>query len=176
MSPRAERRVRMLLWGMAALLLVGSVALAARALAFPSPLGGAALDGVPSGGRKDAQDLGQDEIAAFARKKMSRTIVKPPPAPPPPPPKPQVPPLDTLVRLSGITAFRNGQPPEALIESRRENQTRSYKVGEAIGTSGAIVREIADVVLVEYDSRRWKLSFTGVEALPAAPVGAGGTP
>lgn len=176
MSPRRERRVRTVLWCLAGTLLVGAVGLSARALVFRPRLREPALGGAPTVGKKEGGGLSAEEVAVFARKKMSRAIVKPPPAPPPPPPKPQVPPLDTLVRLSGITAFRNGQAPEALIESRRENQTRSYKVGDAIGTSGAVVREIADVVQVEYDGRRWKLGFSGVEALPAAPVGAGGTP
>src|SRR5262245_34397109 len=76
------------------------------------------------------------DLELVARKKMSRAIVK---VAPPPPPKPVVPPLDLVVRLSGIIDYGPEKPREAFIEMRASSQTRAYKSGDPLPGIGAVV-------------------------------------
>src|SRR6185503_10469251 len=114
MTPRGERRVAACLWTVALVLAVGAISLAGIALFRPRgvrPLPPAAASR-PLGGPR----LTPQEIEAVSRRQMSRSIVK---AAPPPPPKPVVPPLEMVVRLSGIIDYGAGAPREAFIEIRQ---------------------------------------------------------
>jgi hypothetical protein len=118
-----------------------------------------------NGANGDGRDL-----AALAARKMTKTLVKVVPPPPPPPPKPPAPPLESLMRLTGVIDFGEPNPKEAFIETRANTQTRAYKIGDPIGTSGAIVKAIADGVTIEYDGKLWKLTPRGAELLPPEAV------
>jgi hypothetical protein len=104
---------------------------------------------------------------------MSRAIVK---AAPPPPAKPVVPPLDMVVRLSGIMDYGPQNPREAFIEVRSSGQTTAYRPGDAVAPVGAIVKSISDGVVIEYDGKIWKLTDRGAAPVPADPVTTGAKP
>ncbi len=170
MTPRGERLVRTSLWAGTGILILAAAGIAGIALwrpRPPRPLPAPVVQGSPGGPGISAQDL-----EAFARKKMSRTIVK---AAPPPPPKPVVPSLDTVIRLSGIIDYGPDSPREAFIEIRQNSQTKSYRVGDSLPSIGAVIKGIADGVLVEYDGALWKLTDRGVTPAPISPVTSTGT-
>lgn len=171
MTPRAERRVRRGIISCAVLFGLGAAGFSVDAFLLPQKTRPVVLEdasslpnGTPDNG--DSRDL-----AALARQKMTKTIVKVVPPPPPPPPKPPAPPLDSLVRLTGVIDFGDQVPKEAFIETRQNTQTRAYKPGDTIGNSGAMVKTIGDYVIVEYDGKLWKLTPRSAELLSADPVG-----
>jgi hypothetical protein len=170
MTPQVERLWRILLWGGTALLGVGSLSLVVFATFYPRPprpLPAVSVAAVPG-----APKLSAKEIETFARKLMSRSIVKPAP---PPPPKPVLPPLDMVVRLSGIIDYGPDSPREAFIEIRQTSQTKSYRVGDPLPAIGAVVKGIADGVVMEYDGKLWKLTDRGVTPAAIDPVTTSGT-
>ena len=165
MTPRVERRVRFGVWMGAGLLATGAFGLAGMTFFRPSPPRPMEVDVSPS--VKAVPKLNPAEVEAFARKSMSRAISK---AAPPAPPKPVVPPLDLVIRLSGIIDYGAGGPREAFIEIRSTNQTKSYKPGDSLPTVGAVVKSISDAVVLEYDGQLWKMTDRGIQALPNDPV------
>jgi len=170
MTPRGERLCRILLWGGAALLGVGALTIVVLATFYPRPprpLPAISVVAIPA-----APKLSAKEVDTFARKPMSRAIVKPTP---PPPPKPVVPPLDMVVRLSGIIDYGPDSPREAFIEMRQTGQTKSYRVGDSLPSIGASVKGIADGVVMEYDSKLWKLTDRGATPAAIDPVTTSGT-
>jgi hypothetical protein len=170
MTPHVERLWRILLWGGAALLGVGALSLVILALLYPRmprPLPAISVAALPA-----APKLSPQEVDTFARKSMSRAIVKPAP---PPPPKPVLPPLDMVIRLSGIIDYGPDNPREAFIEIRQTSQTKSYRVGDQVPSIGAVVKGIADGVVIEYDGKLWKLTDRGVTPAAIDPVTTSGT-
>lgn len=165
MTPRTERRVRLGLWMGAGLLASGALGLAG--ITFCRPPMPRPLEGDVSPTPQPAPKLTPAELEAFARKPMSRVITK---AAPPVPPKPVVPPLDLVIRLSGIIDYGAGNPREAFIEIRSTSQTKSYKSGDSLPSVGAVVKSISDAVVLQYDGQLWKLTDRGVQALPNDPV------
>jgi hypothetical protein len=166
-TPAAERRVRRGLILGAGLLSMGALGLAGITLCRP-PLP-RPLEELASQAQKAAPKVTPAELDAFVRKSMSRGIAK---AAPPPLPKAVVPPLDLVIRLSGIIDYGAGNPPEAFIEIRSTNQTKGYKQGDALPTIGVVVRSVSDSVVLEYDGLLWRLTDRGVQALPGSPVSA----
>jgi len=165
MTPRAERRTRMAISTFALALLLGSLALGGFSLLYP--LQPRPLPQVERSAEKKLSGMTAPELDAFARKRISRAIVK---QAPPPPPKPVLPPLDSLVRLSGIMDYGPESAREAFIEARSNSQTKSYRVGDVLAASGAQVKAITDGVVLEYDGKLWKLTDRGAVALPGEPV------
>lgn len=171
MTPRGERLCRRSLWGGAGLLGAGALTIAGLAAFYPrSPRPLPPPVTIPASG---TARLTTQELDAFARQKMSRAIVKPAA---PPPPKPVLPPLDMVVRLSGIIDYGTESPREAFIEIRQSGQTKSYRVGDPIPSIGAVVKGISDGVVVEYDGRFWKLTDRGVSPVALEPVTTGTKP
>jgi hypothetical protein len=131
------------------------------------------LPEVASSPGKKAAPSDAAEIDAFAKKRMSRQIVK---VAPPPPPKPVLPALDTLVRLAGVVDYGPKTPKEAYIETKQNSQTRTYRVGDVVDPGGARVKAIDEGVVLEYDGKLWMLTDRGTSALPTAPVTSGTSP
>jgi hypothetical protein len=170
-TPRQERYVRSALFGTAGLCLAGAAFLGAWPLV--RPLSPRKLPDPERSVAVRAASFGPQELEAAARKRMSRAIVK---VAPPPPPKPAVPPLDLLVRLSGIIDYGPQSAREAFIELRSSNQTKAYKPGDAMPGVGAVVKSISDEVLVEYDGKLWKLTDRGAQPAPDAVPSSGAKP
>ncbi len=169
MSPRGERVWSRSLWAAALLLEAGALFLISRALlAKESPMPAFEESLSPTQGTGAPPDARMQDALALAKKRMTKAI--PPPSAPraAPPPKP---PLETLLRLSGIVDRGEKAVSEAIIEFVPGGQSKSYKPGDLIATSGARVARITDSVLVEYDGKHWILAFTGVEEVdPSAAV------
>ena len=171
MTPGAERRVRSALFSVAGALFAGAIGLGVWPVLrppAPRPLSEPGRSASPA-----KPSYTPEELEMVARKKMSRAIVK---VAPPAPPKPVVPPLDLVVRLSGIIDYGPDSPREAFIEIRASNQTRAYKPGDALPGIGAVVKGIADGVLVEYDGRLWKLTDRGAQSVADPVTSSGGKP
>jgi type II secretory pathway component PulC len=159
---------------LAALIAVAACALFAHAIFAPrqqrdfSSLAQGA-DPTPAAPKTDA---GARDVEILAGKKMSRTIVKPPPAPPP---RPAAPALNTLIRLSGVIDM--GGVKEAILEVKKTRQSRGYREGAAIEDTGAVVKKIHDSVLIDYDGRTFRLSASGeVEEIKTDPGGSPAKP
>jgi len=78
-------------------------------------------------------------------------------------------PLESMVKLTGILDFGGKSPTIAVIETPQES--KGYKAGDAVGETGAVVRTVTDYVVLEFARKRYKLTFKGVEELPANAVG-----
>lgn len=108
--------------------------------------------------------------ADLAKRRMTRRIAVPPAAPKADRPAPV--PLESIIRLAGILDFGGKRPSLAVIEIATANETKAFKAGDAIGDTGAILREIGDGVIVEYGRRLYKVTYAGVREHSANPVGA----
>ncbi|HLY08741.1 MAG TPA: hypothetical protein VKW04_05460 [Planctomycetota bacterium] len=86
-----------------------------------------------------------------------------------PPPKAQDLPLEHLIKLTGILDFGGKQPTLAVIETPQDS--KAYKAGDKVGETGVVVRDVKDYVVIEYERRRYRVTFKGIQELPAAAVG-----
>jgi type II secretory pathway component PulC len=160
---------------LAAIVLVAAVSIFAHALLtqhqprdFNALSQGA--DPTPTAGPR--ADAGSRDLDALAKQKMTRTIVKAPPAPPP---KPAAPALNTLIRLTGVMDL--GSTKEAIIEIKKSKQSKSYREGAAIEDTGATIKNIQNSVLIDYDSKTFRLSVGGeIEEVKTDPGGSPAAP
>ncbi|HEX7900578.1 MAG TPA: hypothetical protein VF950_22625 [Planctomycetota bacterium] len=76
-------------------------------------------------------------------------------------------PIDSLIRLKGILDYGASKPAVAVFELPAERKTMSFQAGDKIGGTGAVLREVGETVVVEYERRRWKLTYKGAQELPA---------
>ena len=84
--------------------------------------------------------------------------------------------LGALNQATGQVGFLDygpQNPREAFIEIRSTNQTKAYRVGDALPNLGAVVKAISDGVVMEYDGKLWKLTDRGVQPV-ADPVPSSG--
>jgi hypothetical protein len=77
--------------------------------------------------------------------------------------------LDQVIKLTGILDFGGKQPTLAVIEAIGES--KAYKAGDKVGETGVLVRDIKNYVVVEFEKRRFKVTFAGIQELPANSVG-----
>lgn len=77
--------------------------------------------------------------------------------------------LEHLIKLTGILDFGGKQPTLAVIETPQDS--KAYKAGDKVGETGVVVREVKDYVVIEYERRRYRVTFKGIQELPAAAVG-----
>jgi hypothetical protein len=171
MTPQAERRTRMSLWTVTTVFTAGACGLSG--LVFFCPRSPRPLPTSAPIRQSGTPAWTENDVSEFARKRMSKAVVK---APPPTPPKPVLPALDLLVRLSGILAYGPDKPCEAFIETRQNNQTKSYRVGDTLAGVGAVVKGISDGVLIEYDGKLWKLTDRGAQPATEDAVSTGTKP
>jgi type II secretory pathway component PulC len=77
--------------------------------------------------------------------------------------------LDQMIKLTGILDFGGKKPTLAVIESTGES--KAYKSGDKVGETGVVVKDIKDYVIVEFEKRRFKVTFAAIQELPASSVG-----
>jgi hypothetical protein len=77
--------------------------------------------------------------------------------------------IDQLIKLTGILDFGGKKPTLAVIEATGES--KAYKAGDKVGETGVVVKDIKDYVLVEFEKRRFKVTFAAIQELPANSVG-----
>jgi len=77
--------------------------------------------------------------------------------------------LEHLIKLTGILDFGGKQPTLAVLETPQDS--KAYKAGDKVGETGVVVREVKDYVIIEYERRRYRVTFKGIQELPAAAVG-----
>jgi len=83
--------------------------------------------------------------------------------------KPQDLPLDRLIKLTGILDFSGKQPTLAIIETPSES--KAYKAGDRVGETGVLIKDVKDYVIIEFERRRFKVTFQGIQELPVNALG-----
>jgi hypothetical protein len=170
---KADRRVAATLWAIYGVLAVAGLALLAEALFVrrDPELPAFAPPSIPS--PLELRHALPPPVEALANRRMTRKVAARPSqaaaiaaAPPA---------LESLVHLTGILDFGGKSPSVAVIETPTE--TKGYRPGDSVGSTGALVRSVTDYVILEFEKKRYKLTFKGMEELPAKAVGdAGGHP
>jgi hypothetical protein len=154
------------LWTLYAVLAVGGLALLAEALFVPRPPRPFAFK-MPSA---EAMNTLQPLPAAkdgLIDKRFTRRVASV--AAPAGPAKPRDLTLDQLIKLTGILDFGGKQPTLAVIEATGES--KAYKTGDKVGETGVLIKDIKDYVVVEFEKRRFKVTFAGIQELPANAFG-----
>jgi hypothetical protein len=154
------------LWTLYAVLAVGGLALLAEALFVPRPPRPFTLK-MPSVEATNPLQLllgGKDSLVD--RRFTRRVAAAPAPAGPA---KPRDLTLDQLIKLTGILDFGGKQPTLAVIEATGES--KAYKAGDKVGETGVLIKDIKDYVVVEFEKRRFKVTFAGIQELPANSFG-----
>jgi hypothetical protein len=77
--------------------------------------------------------------------------------------------LEQMVKLTGLLDFGDKKPALAVIEVGGES--KAYKAGDKIGETGVVVKAVKEYVVLEFNQRRYKLTFVGAQELPANSVG-----
>jgi hypothetical protein len=49
--------------------------------------------------------------------------------------------------------------------------SKAYKAGDKVGETGVVIKDVKDFVIVEFEKRRFKVTFLGIQELPANVVG-----
>jgi hypothetical protein len=83
--------------------------------------------------------------------------------------KPQEFALDRLIKLTGILDFGGRQPTLAVIETPAES--KAYKAGDLVGDTGVLIKDVKDYVVIDFEKRRFKVTFLGIQELPVNAVG-----
>jgi hypothetical protein len=167
---RGERRLVRTLWG--AWVVLGAAGLGVLAFALfssraprPFPKVASEVNLAPTvGGPRVNPD-----VETLAAKRMSKAVAERPRDLPKAAAGPA--PIDSLIRLKGVMDFGPPQGSVAVLELPAEQKTRSFQPGDKIGETGAVLKTVGETVVVEYDKRRWKLTYKGAQELPADPVG-----
>ena len=167
MRPPREGEVRRLLWSLHGALALGGLLLLAHALFVRRPArpnGGIALE--PPGPRESLPTPLAPGVEKLAGTRLTHRLPKPKAAP-----LPGRPPLESMVKLTGIMDHGPEEPAVALLELAQTHETKGLKIGDPIGETTAIIRDIGNGVTIEYDHRAWRLTFRGAEVLPDFPPG-----
>ena len=77
--------------------------------------------------------------------------------------------LDRLIKLTGILDFGGKQPTLAVIETPTDS--KAYKAGDPVGETGVTIKSIKDYVIIDFEKRRFKVTFLGIQELAADAVG-----
>jgi hypothetical protein len=115
-----------------------------------------------------SSDRPAPDSSGLAQRRFTRRVTA---AAAPAPQKVQDPVLDQMIKLTGILDFGGKQPTLAVIETSSPKESKAYKSGDRIGETGIQIKEIKEHVIVEYEKRRFKVTFVGVQELPAAALG-----
>lgn len=169
MTRRGERRLAAALWTLFAALSAGGLGLLAFALFSPRPV--PALPELPADARLSLPEIRPADpgVEALARRTLTRRVAERPREEAPAAAGPV--PIDSLLKLKGILDFGGKQPSLAVIEILGDRKTKAYQAGDKLGGSGAVLRQVGDSVIVEYDRRRYKLGYKGAREIPANSVG-----
>lgn len=159
-----------ILWSIHVAVAASGLLLLAQAL-FVRPAPGVIPEPPELPGREDSHDSFpvDSDVERLAQAKMTRRIHRP---------KVDLKtsqaaiPIASLVRLTGIMDFGTPDTALAFFELSQVGQTKGYKMGDRIGGTSALVREIGeDAVVVEYERHRYRVTFRGAEELPWNPIG-----
>jgi len=165
-TARGERRLGTALWTLYGIL--GAAGLAVLALAlfippkpaeFPRPPAPAPVLSISAGGGNE-----------LASRLLTRRVAAPPKDDAVAGPKGPAP-IDQVVRLKGVLDFGAAKPAVAVLELPGERKTKSFQAGDKIGTTGAVLRTVGESVIVDYEKRRWKLTYKGAQEIPGGAVG-----
>jgi len=165
---RGERRLVTVLWSAWAVLGVAGLATLAFAL-FSNRAPRSFKKGPAELALAKSFELVKPEVEALAGKRMSKAVPERARAAPRASAGPA--PIDSVIRLKGVMDFGKDKGAVAVLELPAERKTRSFQPGDTIGQTGAVLKAVGETVVVEYESRRWKLTYKGAQELPADPVG-----
>ncbi len=172
MTYRGERRLVRAFW--AAWAVLGAAGLGLLAFALFSSGSSRPLPAIPDNllrGEDAAGLKAKPDLEALAGKRMSKGMAERPRPAAKPVAAAGPAPIDSLIRLKGVMDFGPKQGAIAVLELPAEQKTKSFQAGDAIGQTGAVLKVVGEAVVVEYDQRRWKLTYKGAQELPAAPLG-----
>lgn len=164
MTRSREKLLSRGLWALYGVLAAGGLALLAHALFAPSRTAPFVLKVQAPKNALPTLTLSQDGLAhkRFTRR-VAGTATSAGPA------QVQGVTLDQLIKLTGILDFGGKQPTLAVIEATGES--KAYKSGDKVGETGVLIKDIKDYVVVEFEKRRFKVTFAGIQELPANSVG-----
>lgn len=168
MTSRTELRLRAFLWFVFALLAVGGLGVLSLPMLAPQAPVPYLL---PEVRQAPVQDANGNTVEQLAKRRMSRQLTGPA-APPAAVSIPASVPIESLIKLTGVLDFGGKQPSLAVIEMVGTNESKTFKSGDKVGETGVVIKDIKDFVIVEYDKRRFKMTFSGVQEVPANSVGA----
>jgi type II secretory pathway component PulC len=161
-----EKRLARGLWACYAILALAGLGLLAQALFLPRHPRAFALK-MPSVEEMSAlQPLPAAKDGLIERRFTRRVAGQAPAAVAA---KPQAVGLDQLIKLTGILDFGGRKPTLAVIEATGES--KAYQAGDRIGETGVTVKNVKDFVIVEYEKRRFKVTFAAIQEVPAGSVG-----
>lgn len=164
MTRAVEKVLTRTLWALYGVLAVAGLALLAHTL-FVQPKRGPFVLKIPADAGQGLPSLvlTQDGLAD---RRFTQKVAAPAAAGPA---RVQTVTLDQLIKLTGILDFGGKQPTLAVIEATGES--KAYKSGDQVGETGVLIKEIKDYVVVEFEKRRFKVTFAGILELPANSVG-----
>jgi hypothetical protein len=154
------------LWGLYAVLALVGLGLLAEALFVPRSPRPFTVK-LPSAEAKNPLQLQLTPQDSLVNRRFTRRVTAA--AAPAGPAKPRDLSLDQLIKLTGILDFGGKQPTLAVIEATGES--KAYKAGDKVGETGVVIKDIKEYVLVEFEKRRFKVTFTGIQELPANAFG-----
>ncbi len=105
----------------------------------------------------------------LAERRMTRRIAAGAAAPKPS--GPVAVPLEGLIKLTGLLDFGGKQPTLAVLENPATGLSKAYKAGDRIGETGIVLKDVKDYLIVEYERRRFRVTFQKIEEVPADAVG-----
>ena len=167
MSPAREKQLVRGLWALHAALALVGLGLFAEALFAPRPPHSFAVRLPAAEAVTELRPLGSDGEGLAARRFTRRVVASAPAAPAAA--KAQDQSLDRLIKLTGILDFGGKKPTLAVLETPSES--KAYKAGDRVGETGVVVKDVKDFVIVEFEKRRFKVTFLGIQELPADAVG-----
>jgi hypothetical protein len=166
MTRPQEKRLTRGLWTLYAILAVGGLALLAEALFVPRPPRPFDLKLPSAEASLILTPLPAGKDGLIDRRFTRRVAGGPSPLAAAKAPELS---LDRLIKLTGILDFAGKQPTLAVIETPTES--KAYKAGDKVGETGVTVKDVKDYVVIEYEKRRFKVTFLGIQELPANAVG-----
>lgn len=166
MTKAREKAVSRSLWTLYGVLAVAGLALLAEALFVPRVAAGFPL-ALPSEESLSVLGPRPGAMDRLVDCRFTRRVAGPASAEAPALTAEQ--PLDKVIKLTGILDFGGKQPALAVIETATES--KAYKAGDKVGETGIVVHTVKDYVVVEFEKRRFKVTFLGVQELAADAVG-----
>lgn len=167
MNPAREKLLVRGLWALHATLAALGLGLFAEALFAPRPAHPFAVKLPAAEAVTELRPLGSEGESLAARRFTRRVAVSVPSSQAAAKAPDQS--LDRLIKLTGILDFGGKKPNLAVIETPTES--KAYKAGDRVGETGVVVKDVKDFVIVEFEKRRFKVTYLGIQELPADAVG-----
>jgi len=166
MTRSGEKMLKRALWTLFAFLAAAGWATLAEALFARRPIQTLAVPDLAV--LQEVQDAQVDATGGgLVERRFTRLVVKPTQLVSSS--KPVGVPLDSLIKLTGLLDFGGIKPTLAVIEAIGES--KSYRAGDHVGETGVVIKDIRDYVIVEFQGKRFKMTFAAIQELPANTVG-----